>query len=226
MSGPEVAPPAVAEEVFGERLALASRFADRLAAEGVQWGLLGPREIPRLWDRHLLNCAVVTDLLPEGARVVDVGSGAGLPGLVFACRRSDLRIDLVESLQRRVNFLAETVELLGLGDRVRVIHGRAEDAAVRSQVAPADWVTARAVAPLDRLVRWCLPLLAAGGSLLAMKGERADDEVAEHRDMIRRAGGDSPKIVQCGTELLDPPATVVVVRKAEASTKKRGRRRP
>jgi 16S rRNA (guanine527-N7)-methyltransferase len=182
------APPPAARILFGERLDLAQRYAGWLAGEGTSRGLIGPREVPRLWERHLLNSAVLCDLVPSGARVVDVGSGAGLPGLPMAIRRPDLRVDLVEPMQRRVDFLNEVVADLELPGAVRVIRGRAEDPVVRAEVGGADWVVVRAVAPLDRLVRWCLPLLSERGTLLALKGERAADEVARHRAAIRRSG--------------------------------------
>jgi 16S rRNA (guanine527-N7)-methyltransferase len=203
------APPAAAEQVFGASLDLAVRYGELLASAGVVRGLIGPREVPRLWDRHLVNCAVVTELVPSGARVVDVGSGAGLPGVAMACRRADLRVDLVESLARRVAFLTEAVDELGLADRVRIVHGRAEDAAVRSAVGEAEWVTARAVAPLDRLVRWCLPLLRSGGTLLAMKGMQAEAEVAA----LPRRRGMAVRIERCGRDVLDTPVTVVAVQR-------------
>ncbi|MEP6598581.1 MAG: 16S rRNA (guanine(527)-N(7))-methyltransferase RsmG [Actinomycetota bacterium] len=211
MTDPGLSP--VARRLFGDRLPLAVRLADQLATAGITRGLIGPRELARLWDRHLLNCAVVADLVPDGARVVDVGSGAGLPGLVLACRRPDLRVDLVEPLQRRVTFLAETVDLLGLDDQVRVVRGRAEDADVLSKVGGGRWVTARAVAPLGQLVRWCLPLLAEGGTLLAMKGARAADEVEDSRTEVRALGGENAEIVRCGEGLVHAPATVVVIRR-------------
>lgn len=193
--------------MFGSGLDLAVRYGELLASDGVLRGLIGPREVPRLWDRHLLNCAVVTSLIPDDARVVDVGTGAGLPGLAMACCRADLRIDLVESLARRVTFLDEAVAALGLTGRVRVVHGRAEDPAVGAEVGEAEWVTARAVAPLDRLVRWCMPLLRPDGALLAMKGARAAAEVAAlGRDL-------STSVVECGAEVLDTPVTVVVVKR-------------
>jgi 16S rRNA (guanine527-N7)-methyltransferase len=212
-------PPAAAQ-LFGPQLDRASRYADLLAGAGVQRGLIGPREIDRVWDRHLANCAVLTELLPDRARVVDVGSGAGLPGLPMAIRRPDLRVDLVESLQRRTDFLAEAVAGLGLVDQVRVFRGRAEDAAVRAAVGDAEWVTARAVAPLDRLVRWCLPLLARGGTLLAIKGERARAEADEFRDEVARHGGSEPEVVTCGVGVVDPPTTVVVIRKTGSSRRR------
>ncbi|SOD71231.1 16S rRNA m(7)G-527 methyltransferase [Jatrophihabitans sp. GAS493] len=213
----------VAELVFGERLPIAQRFADFLSGPGLDRGLMGPRELPRIWDRHLLNCAVLTELLPIGARVVDIGSGAGLPGLVLACRRPDLRVDLVESLQRRVDFLNEAVELLELGDSVRVVRGRAEDSAVVAEVGSAEWVTARAVAPLDRLVRWCLPLLDVGGSLLAMKGESADQELVEHRTVIKSLGGSAGRLVECGFGVITPPLRVVIIEREKFVRPKKGR---
>ncbi len=202
-----------APTVFGDRLPIAERYAELLVTDGVSHGLLGPREAERIWSRHLLNCAVVADLLPDSARVVDVGSGAGLPGLALACRRADLSIDLVESMVRRTDFLRDCVEKLELGGRVRVVRGRAEDGDVVALVGGADWVTARAVAPLDRLVRWCLPLLRSGGRLLALKGERAEDEVGEHAAEIRRLGGVDIDVIRCGVDVIDEPATVVVVRR-------------
>jgi 16S rRNA (guanine527-N7)-methyltransferase len=205
-------PPSSAVEVFGERLPLAVAYGERLATDGLVRGLIGPREVPRLWERHLLNCAVVTDLVPPSARVVDVGSGAGLPGVAMACRRADLGVDLVESLARRVTFLREVIGALGLDEMVRVVHGRAEDPAVRAVVGDADWVTARAVAPLDRLVRWCVPLLRPGGTLLAIKGEQVDVEV----DGVRRNKGVDVSIVECGVGMLDTPVNVVAVRRLRA----------
>ena len=215
---PEIQPappiPEVAQQVFGDHLPLIIAFAALLAGEGVRRGLIGPRETPRLWDRHLLNCAVIADAFPPGARVVDVGSGAGLPGLVLACIRPDLEIDVVDSLQRRTQFLTEAVEELGFGDRVRVVIGRAEDATVRRLVGPSSWVTARAVAPLDRLAGWCLPMLEPGGTLVAMKGARAAAEIEEAAAALRRLGAGSVRLVEYGLGLLDPPTrTIHVVRR-------------
>lgn len=210
------APPDAAIGVFGDRLDLAARFGGWLAGQGVLRGLIGPREVSRLWERHLLNCAVIAELLPIGARVVDVGSGAGLPGLALACRRADLRVDLVDSLARRVAFLRDVVADLGLDEQVRVVRGRAEDAAVRDVVGGAQWATARAVAPLDRLVRWCLPLLQPGGTLLAMKGDQAAAEIEAHAAAIRRAGGVGVSITECGRGALDVPVRVVVIQRGGA----------
>ncbi len=220
-------PPALADvagQLFGDRLALAERYAELLATEGTVRGLLGPRETPRLWDRHLLNCAVLTELIPTGAVVADVGSGAGLPGIVLGVARPDLSVTLIDSLARRTSFLDEVVDELGL-DRVTVVRGRAEELA--KQLGPMDVVTARAVAPLDRLARWCLPLLPVGGRLLAMKGASASDEVATHGAKVQRAGGEMPEVVQCGVGLVEPPTTVIEVvrRRTSAAGSKRGRGR-
>jgi 16S rRNA (guanine527-N7)-methyltransferase len=210
--GPE--PDAVARAVFGDRLALAQQYAHLLTGDAVRRGLIGPREGPRIWDRHLTNCAVVAEAFPSGARVVDVGSGAGLPGLALACLRPDLRIDLVDSLLRRTRFLTEAVVALALADRVRVVTGRAEDKAVRAEVGSTQWVTARAVAPLDRLAGWCLPLLVPGGVLVAMKGAGADDEVRRTEQAVRRAGARSVSVVQYGgTWLPEPTRAIHVVRR-------------
>lgn len=204
----------MAQAVFGDRLALASRYAELLATDGVVRGLIGPREAPRIWDRHLINCAVVSEMIRIGASVADVGSGAGLPGIVLAVVRPDLRITLVEPLARRTAFLSEAVTALGLDSTVTVVRGRAAD--VIGEFPPADVVTARAVAPLDRLAGWCLPLAAVGGRLLALKGTSAADEVAEHREAIVRLGGSDPVVTRCGVGVVEPPTTVVeIVRERE-----------
>jgi 16S rRNA (guanine527-N7)-methyltransferase len=218
---PPPPPSPSAEAIFGERLELARRFGQLLAGDAVARGLIGPREVPRLWQRHLLNCAVVTDLIPQGARIVDVGSGAGLPGLVLAIRRPDLRVDLVDPLQRRIAFLGEAVHRLGLDDTVRVVRGRAEEPTTVAAVGAAQWVTARAVAPLDRLVRWCLPLLQPDGALLALKGSTAAAEIREHRAVIRGLGGGDMTIVRCGEGELAEPTAVVVVRRCRDTARQR-----
>ena len=200
------APPAAAT-VFGARLDAVGEYARLLATDGVTRGLLGPREVPRLWERHLLNCAVVADLLGPGATVTDVGSGAGLPGIPLALARPDLDIELLEPLQRRAIFLEEVVAALGL-DRVRVVRGRAEDAV---GAAGVDVVTARAVAPLSRLAGWCLPLLRPGGSLIALKGAQAMAELDAAADDLRRLGAVDWGVELCGHGLVDPPTIVVRV---------------
>lgn len=196
-----------AEHYFGDRLDLAARYADLLATDGVVRGLIGPREVPRIWDRHLLNSVALVDLIPPGATVADVGSGAGLPGIALAIARPDLGLYLVEPQLRRTTFLAEVVGALQL-DRVTVVRARAEEAPRR--MPPVDVVVARAVAPLGRLAEWCLPLAVMGGRLLALKGASAADEVAAQRALVRRAGGADPEVLTCGG-VLEPPATVVSV---------------
>jgi 16S rRNA (guanine527-N7)-methyltransferase len=198
-----------ARTLFADRLPIAAAYADLLADAGVVRGLIGPREAPRIWERHLLNCAAVAELLPPHCSVVDVGSGAGLPGVPLAVARPDLSVVLVEPLARRAVFLSEAVEALGLADRVRVVRARAEEYAEAGPTA--DVVTARAVAPLDRLVGWCLPLVAVGGRLLALKGASAAGEMTEHEDAVRRLGGGEPVLRHCGTGVIDPPTTVVEV---------------
>lgn len=199
--------------MFGvERLPLAQQYADLLATDGVVRGLIGPREAPRLWQRHLLNSAVLGELVPEGASVADVGSGAGLPGLVLAIARPDIQVTLVEPLLRRTRFLDEAVESLALGDRVEVVRGRAEDLA--GSVA-ADVVTARAVAPLERLVRWCLPLVAPGGAIVAMKGASAGAEVEEARETLSQLGCAPPEVRELGVGLLTETTWAVRVARDE-----------
>lgn len=211
----DVAPvPAAARAVFGDRLPLARRYAAWLAGEGTARGLIGPREADRLWQRHLLNSAVVGELISTATRVVDVGTGAGLPGIPLALSRPDLRIDLVEPMQRRVTFLAEVIADLDLAPNVRRVHGRAEDASVVRTVGEADWVVARAVAPLGRLVRWCFPLLSGRGRLLALKGETAESEVGRYRSAMLRSGAALIEVEQVGVTVLAEPTRVVVVSRA------------
>ncbi len=200
------------------RADLLARFADLLAGAGVERGLIGPREVPRLWERHLLNCAVVANpaegLVPEGALVGDIGSGAGLPGLVWAIARPDLRIVLVEPLLRRSTFLEEAVLSLELSDRVLVWRGRAEDAS--STLPPMDVVTARAVAPLSRLLGWTIPLLRIGGHLVALKGGSAETEVAEAAAEIQEWQLQDVQVRLVGTGQVDPPTTVITGRRGAA----------
>ena len=194
---------------FGDRLPLAQRYAEHLATTGVEWGLVGPREAARVWDRHVLNCAVVADLVPPGARVLDIGSGAGLPGIPLALARPDLRVVLVEPLARRVEWLRTVLADLDLP--IEVERGRAEDIPVRRRWEGADVVTSRAVAPLHRLAAWCLPLVRTGGMMLAVKGMSAAAEVERDTRAVAVSGGGIPRIETCGVGIVDPPSTVVVV---------------
>jgi len=204
-------PPAVVSERFGDFESLLIRYAQWLADAGMVRGLIGPREVPRLWDRHILNSIAMAELLPTGTRLVDIGTGAGLPGLALACVRPDLHVDLVESLQRRTDFLSEVVADLELGERVRVMRGRAEDTAVVEAVGSSPFATARAVAPLDKLVRWAFPLLERGGSLLAMKGSTAEAELAEHKAFMYRMHAEVRGVVECGVGLVEPTTRVVQI---------------
>jgi 16S rRNA (guanine527-N7)-methyltransferase len=211
--------PERANAFFGSRVDQAEQYAELLAGVGVARGVIGPHEVGRLWERHLLNSAAIAELIDDGERVVDVGSGAGLPGIPLAIARPDLAITLVEPLLRRSNFLAEAVALLNIS--VQVVRGRAEETAVRKQAGGADVVASRAVARLDGLTKWCLPLLRPGGRMLAIKGERAEQEVAEHRRVMSALGAIDVRVVTCGGGSLTTPATVVVAERAAASSPRR-----
>jgi 16S rRNA (guanine527-N7)-methyltransferase len=191
-----------------DRLPLAERYADLLATEGVVRGLIGPRAAPRLWDRHLLNSAVLGEAVPAGASVCDIGTGAGLPGLVLAIARPDLRVTLVEPLLRRTTFLDEVVAELGL-DHVKVVRGRAEE--LHSK-ATFDVVTSRAVAPLERLMGWSMPLVAPTGALVAMKGRSVHEEISEASDFLHKWRCGVPEVFEVGKGVVDPATTVVRVR--------------
>ncbi|KHL10506.1 UNVERIFIED_CONTAM: 16S rRNA methyltransferase [Mumia flava] len=195
----------MAGSLFGSRLDLAQRYAMSLATSGVERGLIGPREVPRLWDRHLLNCAVVATALESGAEIADVGTGAGLPGLVWAIARADVRMTLIEPLLRRTVFLEEVVADLGL-DNVDVVRGRAEEVD-----GAYDVVTSRAVAPLPRLVGWSMPLVRPGGSMWAIKGASVSDEVPAARSAIRRSGGTNVRVTTYGEGIVETPTTVLQI---------------
>jgi 16S rRNA (guanine527-N7)-methyltransferase len=192
-------------EVFKDRLPLAEKYHDLLATDGSTRGFIGPREVPRLWERHLINCAVIGDVMEEGATVVDVGSGAGLPGIPLAIARPDLRITLIEPLLKRSVFLQEVVDKLAL-DNVTVIRGRAEEGPIKKAVAGADIVTSRAVAPLGKLAKWSLPLVRRGGEMIAMKGESVHEELARDAADIKKAGGGKAQVeVVRGTTIIRIP---------------------
>lgn len=193
-----------------------ARYVELLATDGVVRGLIGPRETGRLWSRHVANCAVLEELVPADARVADVGSGAGLPGLPLALVRPDLHVVLVEPLLRRATFLTEAVAELGLEGRVEVLRGRAEDQGGLG----VDVVTARAVAPLDRLAGWTLPLVRVEGILLALKGEGAADEVLASQQALEKVGGGRAEVLVCGVDVVEPPTTVVRVVRVTAGRRK------
>lgn len=205
-----------AAQVFGEHLERAALYVDLLERHGVERGLIGPREVERLWDRHVLNSAVIGEHIPDGARVVDVGSGAGLPGIPLAISRPDLDIVLLEPMARRVDWLTEVVEKLELP--ITILRGRAEELEVRKQAGGADVVTARAVAPLARLAGWCLPLVRPNGFLLALKGASAAEEIERDREAVRKAGGGQPEIAECGAGVLEVPSTVVLIQRLPPKT--------
>jgi 16S rRNA (guanine527-N7)-methyltransferase len=194
--------------VFSRALPTAELFAELLTGEATVRGLIGPREVPRLWERHLLNCAVITDRMPEGSSVCDIGSGAGLPGLVVAIRRPDLSVTLLEPLLRRTTFLELAVSRMEL-DNVTVQRGRAEEL---HGDAVFDVVTSRAVAPMDRLARWSLPLVRSGGLFLAMKGSSAQEELDAAAKVVRSLGGVDAHVETVGEQWLSPPVTLVSVR--------------
>lgn len=183
------------------------RYAASLATDGVVRGLIGPREAPRLWERHLLNCAVLGEALPTDATVCDIGSGAGLPGLVLAIARPDLRITLVEPLLRRTTYLSEVVDELSL-DNVEVIRGRAD---ALHGTRRFDVVTSRAVAPLSRLLGWSMPLVAPDGALVAMKGSGISDEIEEARSTLAKLGCAEPEVLDLGAGIISPQTHAVRV---------------
>lgn len=225
-------PDASARRVFGGRLDLAVRYAQLLAGDGVTRGVIGPREVPRLWDRHLVNGAVLATLVPRAASVCDVGSGAGLPGIPLAIARPDLRVTLVEPLARRVAFLREVLQELEL-DTVTVLRGRVDGrvAAVATAdgdpltVGPFDVVTGRAVAPLDRLLPWLTPLARAGGVVLAVKGSTAGEEVTAACGVLTALGARA-RVVELGPAEGPSARVVRVDLPAQVPSRRGPRRRP
>jgi 16S rRNA (guanine527-N7)-methyltransferase len=207
VGGPPPEPPEAAD-VFGGALDQARRYAELLATDGVTRGLIGPRETERLWDRHLLNCAMVADFLPERGVLVDIGSGAGLPGVVLAMLRPSLQVVLLEPLLRRSVFLEECVTRLGLSNAT-VLRARAEEKAAAH--IKADVATARAVAPLGRLAGWAAHLLRPGGELLAIKGRSAEEEIVAAQPVLSRLGVRSTEVLRAGHGRVVSATTVVRV---------------
>jgi 16S rRNA (guanine527-N7)-methyltransferase len=182
------------------------RYHQWLCIAGVERGLVGPREIDRMWERHINNSAVLEELVPHDVSVIDVGSGAGLPGIPLAIVRPDLKITLLEPLARRVDYLNEVIEDLGLSDRVEVVRGRAEDPITKN--LSADVVTGRAVASLGKLITWCWPLVQAGGQILMIKGQSAAEEIEESSSVLRRKKL-AVTLLQAGAGVVEPQTTVV-----------------
>ncbi len=206
---PVYGPPSVAPGVFGNGFDLACVYADVLATAGVERGLIGPREADRLWERHLLNSAVVEEVVDHAATVVDVGSGAGLPGIPLALARPDLRMTLLEPMQRRCVFLHEAVHRLGLEGRVTVVRGRAPDAAATVEGHAFDVCVARALAPLGRLGAMLLPMVKPGGVMLALRGSRVVEELSVARGELEAQGWRDVDVVKCGVGRVAEPTTVL-----------------
>lgn len=199
---PEVEP-IEAVAVFGDRIDLARGYAAALVRDSDLLGLLGPREMPRLWSRHILNSAVVAELVPPGKTVCDIGSGAGLPGIPMAIVLPDTRFTLIEPMERRSDWLISVVEELGLSN-VEVIRARAEEVGEAFDIA-----TARAVSALPKLLRMCIPLVRHGGEILALKGSKAAEEIDEAKRFQKKLGIESFKIEFAGAKLLPEPTLVV-----------------
>jgi 16S rRNA (guanine527-N7)-methyltransferase len=203
---------------FGSATPGVHRFVDLLASEGVRRGLLGPREVPRLWGRHILNCVVVHPLIDDGRSVADLGSGAGLPGVVLALARPDLSVTLIEPLLRRTRFLEQVRTEIDLPN-LTIVRSRAEDLAGQLTF---DVVVARAVAPLDRLAAWALPLCRASGELLAIKGSSARDELQQSAPMLTRLHAGQATIQTCGVGVVEPATTVVRIMSHEPTPTEKG----
>ena len=196
--------PAAAATLFGDRIDLARSFTNELARRGEELGLIGPLELPRLWTRHILNSAVLAPLLEERGRVADVGSGAGLPGLVLAIARPDVHLTLIEPMERRVDWLTSEASRLGL-DNVAVVRARAEDVADEIVV---DQVTARAVSALSKLIPLTVPLVRSGGQLILMKGARVEDEMEKARKVILRKRLTDVEVLELGVGVVDETTRV------------------
>lgn len=197
--------PAAASVLFGQRVELARRFSAALAEQGEERGLIGPLELPRLWSRHILNSAVAAPLFSAGSRVGDIGSGAGLPGIVLAIARPDVRFVLIEPMERRIAWLTEQTEALEL-DNVEVVRGRGED---WTEGAVLDAVTARAVSALRTLIPITAPLVRDGGELVLLKGANAANEIAAADKAIRRFRLTDVRVEPVGEGVIDEPTRVI-----------------
>jgi 16S rRNA (guanine527-N7)-methyltransferase len=195
--------PAAAELIFGDQIGKARLYFEALVRDGDLLGLLGPREMPKLWTRHILNSAVVAELVGPGQTVADVGSGAGLPGIPMALVQPEAQFTLIEPMERRSDWLKAIVQDLGLSN-VRVQRARAEEVA-----EVFDVVTARAVSALPNLLRMCVPMTKHGGEVIALKGSKADEEIQEAKKLQKKLGIASFEIVRVGSEFLTDPTLVV-----------------
>ncbi|KQC40206.1 16S rRNA (guanine(527)-N(7))-methyltransferase RsmG [Frankia sp. ACN1ag] len=223
-AGPPPPTPAAAAELFGSQLAAAERFTALLATAGVERGLIGPRETGRLWERHVLNCGVLAEVVPEGADAVDVGSGAGLPGIPLALARPDVRVVLLEPMERRCRFLQEVVAAVGLEEQVSVLRGRAPDAGIGPEGRRFGVAVARAVAPLERLGAILLPMLQPGGVMLAMRGSRILEELQDARGSLGNQGWHPVDVVVCGEGRVDEPTRVLRAVRSSQLSRAEGRK--
>jgi len=198
--------PAAAAAIFGSGIDLARAYTQRLAADSETFGLLGPRELPRIWSRHVINSALLSELVPDESLVADVGSGAGLPGIPMAIAQPKAHFTLIEPMERRANWLLSVVNDLGIKN-VDVIRARAEEVS-RTDF---DIVTARAVAALDKLLKLLTPLTRGSNlkTVLALKGSRAPEEIAEAKPRLQRLGFGEPEIMTLGLGKAPETATVV-----------------
>ncbi|WP_348647938.1 16S rRNA (guanine(527)-N(7))-methyltransferase RsmG [Bowdeniella massiliensis] len=199
--------PPVVKERFPETWGQLALFTQFLADEGEKRGLIGPRELPRLWSRHILNCTAINEFIPEGATVADIGSGAGLPGVVLAITRPDVHVTLVEPMERRIEWLYDVTEAINL-ENAWIVRARAEELHDQDEFQV---VTARAVAALDKLMRWTMPLVADGGKLLALKGERAKEEVDAALKVRRKFKVASTSVVEVPSLVPEESPTNVVI---------------
>lgn len=200
--------PDIAKEIFGDRFNLAVAYHDSLATTAAERGFIGPKEVERLWERHILNCAVVGEAFTPDLKVADIGSGAGLPGIPLAIARPDLQITLIEPLLKRSVYLGEVKEALNL-DNVTVVRGRAEE----QKKGQFDAVTSRAVAPLGKLAGWSLPLVKHGGQMVALKGASVSEELERDRKEVTKAGGGDAEIFTVGAALAEPTTLIRIVRR-------------
>lgn len=200
--------PVSAQRVFGDHIDLARKYAELLVKDGDMLGLIGPRELPKLWSRHILNSAVVAELIEPGQEVADVGSGAGLPGIPMAIVTPQAQFVLIEPMERRATWLAEVVVPTLRLSNVKVLRGRAEEAPLRQY----DVATARAVSALPNLLQMLVPLVVKGGQILALKGAKAALEIEEARSLSKRLGIEEFELITAGQNAVEEPTTVVRIR--------------